>query len=207
MSLKDVLDRITGRRAGGDREIGRTRSRSQATVQLPASQRPGIETPAQEQQAPDTAPPATNPPATHGTPETGPAAAVSSGSTTGTTSSSGPASEDETQIHRQPVYKKEDVVGVLVAVDGELKGEVYKIFDGENRLGRSESSDIVLTSKWISREHAMLVHQDGVFAVLPRTESNRTYVNEREVDGAELSDGDAIRMGKTTFRFRTIDGL
>ena len=96
---------------------------------------------------------------------------------------------------------------MLVAVDGDLKGDVFRLFDGENKLGRAEASDVVLASKWISRAHAMIVHQEGVFAIVPLTEKNRTYVNDREVDGAELSDGDIIRLGHTTFRFRSVEGL
>ena len=118
-----------------------------------------------------------------------------------------PAASDAPTQYHQVALKKDDVAGVLVAIEGELKGGVFKLFDGENKLGRSESNDVCLASKWISREHAMLVHQDGVFAIVPLTEKNRTYVNDREVDGAELSDGDVVRLGHTTFRFRSIEGM
>jgi hypothetical protein len=103
--------------------------------------------------------------------------------------------------------RKDEVVGVLVAVDGELKGEAFCLFDGENTLGRAQTSDVVLASQWISREHAIVVHQEGAFAVVPLAERNRTYLNDREVDGAELGDGDALRLGRTTFRFRSIEAL
>jgi hypothetical protein len=103
--------------------------------------------------------------------------------------------------------QRDEVVGVLVAVDGELKGQVYRLFDGENRLGRAESSEVVLPSKWISREHAMLVHHGGIFALVSTNDRNHTYVNGEEVDGVEVADGDAIRLGRTTFRFRLIEGL
>jgi pSer/pThr/pTyr-binding forkhead associated (FHA) protein len=117
------------------------------------------------------------------------------------------AADAPTVYHQTAAYKKDDVAAVLVAIDGELKGEVYPLFDGENKIGRAEASDVVLPSKWISRDHAMVVHQEGVFAIVPLTEKNRTYVNDREVDGAELSDGDTIRLGHTTFRFRAVEGL
>lgn len=113
----------------------------------------------------------------------------------------------DTQYHpTAPPFRKDEIVGVLAVIDGELKGEVFPIFDGENKLGRSTSADVVLTSKWISREHAMVVHNEGVFAIVPLTEKNRTYVNDREVDGSELSDGDSIRLGRSTFRFRSVEG-
>jgi pSer/pThr/pTyr-binding forkhead associated (FHA) protein len=116
------------------------------------------------------------------------------------------ASDAPTQYHQTASYKKDEVIGVLVAIDGELKGQLFPLFDGENTLGRAQSCDIVLSSKWISREHAMVVHQEGVFAIVPLTEKNRTYVNDREVDGAELSDTNTLRLGRTTFRFRSIEG-
>ncbi len=109
-----------------------------------------------------------------------------------------------TQYLALPALDRHEVAAVLVAVDGELKGEVWRLYDGENTLGRSEASDVVLASKWISREHANLVHQEGVFAIVPLNEKNRTYVNHEDVDGAELRDGDLLRLGRTTFRFRTV---
>lgn len=114
--------------------------------------------------------------------------------------------EAETAYERVAGFRKDEVVGVLVAIDGELKGEVFKLYDGENRLGRSVVSDVVLTSKWISREHAVLVHQQGVFAIVPLSERNPTYLNDREIDGAELSDSDVIRLGHTSLRFKSIEG-
>jgi pSer/pThr/pTyr-binding forkhead associated (FHA) protein len=102
--------------------------------------------------------------------------------------------------------KRDAVVAVLVAIDGELKGDVFRLFDGENKLGRSETSEVVLPSKWISREHAMLVHQGGIFAVVPLNERNGTYLNGEAVDGTEIADADTLRLGHTTFRFRTIEG-
>ena len=98
-------------------------------------------------------------------------------------------------------------MGVLVAIDGDLEGEVFKLSDGENRLGRSEESEVVLPSKWISREHAMIIHQRGIFALVPMSEKNRTYVNGVATDGGELSDSDAIRVGHSTLRFKKIEGV
>ena len=207
MSLKDLIDRITGRPRSRRRYLGQTRSRSEPTIQLPREQRDGMPTPAAPGRA-VTAPqnPGAGPgtrPYSQPTPALGSAAAQAPPRAGDATS---PA-DAPTQYHQTVDYKKDEVVAVVVAVDGELKGEVFALFDGENKLGRAEASDIVLQSKWISREHAMVVHQEGVFAIVPLTEKNRTYVNDREVDGAELSDGDTIRLGHTTFRFRSIEGL
>ena len=206
MSFRDLIDRITGRRSSRRHYPGPSRSRSEPTIQLPKEHRGDYETPVASPRAvtaPENrmdAPPVR--PYSQPTPAIGGAAVhVPPGR------DDGPASADApTQYHQTAAYKKDEVVGVLVAIDGELKGGVFGLFDGENRLGRSESSEIVLASKWISRDHAMIVHQEGVFAIVPLSERNRTYVNEREVDGAEMSDGDTVRLGRTTFRFRSVEG-
>jgi hypothetical protein len=96
------------------------------------------------------------------------------------------------------------VVGVLVAVEGELEGEVYRVYDGENRIGRSPDCEIELPSKKISREHAKLIHQDGMFVVAPLSDKNPTILNDEPTEGAELSDGDTLKMGRTKFRFRSV---
>ena len=96
------------------------------------------------------------------------------------------------------------VVGVLVAVEGDLEGEIYRVVDGENRIGRSPDCEIELSSKKISREHAKLIHRDGVFAIAPLSDKNPTFVNDEPTQGSELGDGDSIRLGRTTLRFRSI---
>jgi hypothetical protein len=96
------------------------------------------------------------------------------------------------------------VVGVLVALEGDLEGEVYRIYDGENRLGRSPACEIELPSRKISREHAKLIHRDGRFVVAPLTDKNPTILNDEPTEGAELGDGDTLKLGRTRFRFRSV---
>lgn len=96
------------------------------------------------------------------------------------------------------------VVGLLVAVEGELEGEVFRVVDGENRLGRSRECEIHLNSSYVSRRHARIIHHDGQFVVGPLNEQNPVLVNDNRTDGTELSDGDYLKLGKTTLRFRTV---
>ena len=93
---------------------------------------------------------------------------------------------------------------MLVAVDGELEGQVYKLKDGENRLGRSEGCDVRLDSKKVSREHAKIIHQDGIFAIAPLSDQNPTLVNDEPIEGGELRDGDYVKIGRTVLRFRSV---
>lgn len=189
MSLRDLLDRILDRIAGR-----RARSAPEAALRPPALERPGAERapgPGEERDL---------------------AREARQGESGSQPAHAAPPEDDDpaeaqTAYERVPGWRKDEVVAVLVAIDGELKGEVFKLYDGENKLGRSAVSDVVLTSKWVSREHAVLVHQQGVFAIVPLSETNPTYLNDREVDGAELSDSDVIRLGHTTLRFKSVEGV
>jgi len=116
-------------------------------------------------------------------------------------------SDAATQYLQVPILERSDVAAVLVAIDGDMKGEVFKLYEGDNQLGRSESNDVVLASKWISRQHAKVIHRNDVFALMPLSERNRTYLNDVAVGDCEISDGDLLRVGHTTFRFRIIEGL
>jgi pSer/pThr/pTyr-binding forkhead associated (FHA) protein len=97
------------------------------------------------------------------------------------------------------------VVGVLIAVDGPLQNEIFRVYDGENSMGRSQQARIVLDSRYISREHALLIHQDGTFGIKPLRDENPILVNEEKVaGGVMLSDGDRVQLGNTTLKFRTV---
>ncbi len=96
------------------------------------------------------------------------------------------------------------LVGVLAAVEGDLEGQFFAVRDGENLLGRSKQCDVVLSSPRISREHVAITHANGCFAVHSMPESKPAYVNGEVTEAAQLSDGDRIKLGTTTFRFRTV---
>jgi len=116
-----------------------------------------------------------------------------------------PARDDVTR--RAPVAAVQTgLVGVLIATEGELCGEVYGVPGGECRLGRSPECEIKIASEWVSREHARIVHRSGVFAIAPLARDNPTLVNGQFTEGAELHDGDVVHVGRTTLRFRTLEG-
>ncbi|HTO69754.1 MAG TPA: FHA domain-containing protein [Myxococcota bacterium] len=117
-----------------------------------------------------------------------------------------PASDaGATRILSLPVSAQGAVAAVLICIEGKLEGEVYKVRDGENRLGRAPGAEIRLDDRdeTVSREHALIIHRDGAFGIKPLKTDNPTFVNGEEVEGgASLSDGDQIRVGRSTFRFR-----
>jgi pSer/pThr/pTyr-binding forkhead associated (FHA) protein len=114
-----------------------------------------------------------------------------------------PDESSKTRYGEAAALPRGRVTGVLIATEGDLEGEVYRVFDGENKCGRSKHCQVHLPSEWISREHAILIHQDGVFAIRPLKDENPVVVNGERTEGAALQDGDVLRLGRTTFRFRS----
>jgi len=109
--------------------------------------------------------------------------------------------EAETRLVREPAHS---LVAVLIAIDGELAGEVYGVPDQECRIGRSATCEIELPSEWISREHVRLAHRGGVFALAPLAHDRPVLLNGQLTAGGELRDGDTLRIGQTTLRFRSL---
>ena len=92
-------------------------------------------------------------------------------------------------------------------VDGKLRDEVFKVFDGENTLGRLETAEVYLGEGdvRVSREHAQIIHREGAFGLKPLKEDNPTFLNGNLVEGgAPLSDGDEIGLGDSKLRFRVV---
>ena len=99
------------------------------------------------------------------------------------------------------------VVAVLIGIDGKLRDEVFKVFDGENTLGRVANAEIYLGDRddSISREHAQIIHREGAFGLRPLKEDNPTFINGDRVEGgAPLSDGDEVGLGDSKLRFRVV---
>ncbi len=95
------------------------------------------------------------------------------------------------------------VVGVLVAVEGELEGTIAPVVSGDNRLGRHPECEVSLPSEWISRHHAKIEYSEGAFTI-EASSDKPTVVNTERIEGSELHDGDYITLGKTTLRFRSV---
>ena len=92
------------------------------------------------------------------------------------------------------------VVATLEAVKGELLGQTFELSEGENQLGRSPESDVVLASMWISREHAKIVFSEGRLQIFPLSDKISSVDGEPAQAGTELSDGCNLQLGGTVFR-------
>ncbi|MDP6981431.1 MAG: FHA domain-containing protein [Myxococcota bacterium] len=91
----------------------------------------------------------------------------------------------------------------LVALDGDVEGQIFELQLEETMIGRNPSMDIAIPDDGISREHAIISYEepDAEFVIEDLQSTNGTKVNGKRVRSATLSAGDQLRIGHTTFRF------
>lgn len=106
------------------------------------------------------------------------------------------------QVMEEPGTKS--CVGWLVALNGALKGQDFRIVDGKNMIGTAADADIVLTDQYMSSRHAVLRHEEGMFVLVDLDSTNGTYVNETRVSKEELIDNDRVRLGRTELKFKSL---
>ncbi len=105
----------------------------------------------------------------------------------------------------------EPVVGWLICVEGEYKGESFSLKAGRNNIGRSLSMDIALAKeKSVSRErHAAVTfepHQKK-FYLQSGESSGLTYINDEILmTFRELENYDVITLGESKFVFLALVG-
>jgi len=99
---------------------------------------------------------------------------------------------------------KRYVVGWLVGVNGNSRGESYAVRMGRNVLGRDRRSDIVVNDDQASSHHADLVFrpEERRYILMDHNSTNGTYVNEEEIEPRrDISTNDVIRIGSHKFLF------
>lgn len=90
---------------------------------------------------------------------------------------------------------------LVVRSGGGRAGESFKPAGPKTRIGRSPDCEIFLDDVTVSRNHAVLLDEDGKFAVEDQGSLNGTFVNRKRIDRAELSNGDEVQVGKYRMTF------
>lgn len=85
---------------------------------------------------------------------------------------------------------------VLSSLDGQY---AYKVSAGETVIGRENTmSDYLAAKSYVSRAHAKLTIEDGIFYIENLSGTNFTYVNNKKIVGkTELKNGDELGLGGT----------
>ena len=102
--------------------------------------------------------------------------------------------------------RKPPVVGWFVALNGQQKGEDFRIRDGQNIVGSAPDCDVVLRDTAVSSKHASVRYKDQKFFITDLDSTNGTFVNEvtEPVAREELKDNDIVRIGDVTLKFKCL---
>lgn len=105
---------------------------------------------------------------------------------------------------RAPQYGRK-LVGWLVTYSFDTLGVDYKLYEGRNIIGRDVDCNITVNDGRMSGKHAVLLFRANKYSLMDSQSSHGTFVNDEDIElkPRYLKDGDIIRMGNTTFKFRS----
>ena len=90
----------------------------------------------------------------------------------------------------------------LEAVNGPLKGRVFRLTDHEISIGRDPSNEISLLDGLVSRRHCVIRSEGAGFRLHDLDSRNNTFVTGVPVRDRVLVHGDEIRIGNSIFIFQ-----
>ena len=85
---------------------------------------------------------------------------------------------------------------LLVVKRGPNAGSRFLLDQDVTTAGRHPDSDIFLDDVTVSRRHAEFRREGGGFVVHDVGSLNGTYLNRERIDGADLTGGDEVQIGK-----------
>jgi diguanylate cyclase (GGDEF)-like protein len=119
--------------------------------------------------------------------------------------------EDTVSLSREQVSVPVKNRPCVIVVEGPALGKQVRLEADELVIGRSESADISLDDKLLSREHAKLIatrHNGGTeYFIEDLGSTNGTYLNGLRVGRSSLREGDKIHLGGTILRFSFHDEI
>jgi DNA-binding CsgD family transcriptional regulator len=97
----------------------------------------------------------------------------------------------------------ESNVPCLEALSGSIAGQLVRLQQGENLIGRTSSGVVALEDDGVSRRHAKVqVSLDGMATLFDLESTNGTFVNGARISRIGLREGDRIQIGPAVaFRF------
>lgn len=97
------------------------------------------------------------------------------------------------------------IVGWLVALNGQDAYKTQRLKAGLTKIGTAPPADIVVNDGFMSTEHCQIQCSPAGFILVDNGATNGCYVNDRKVQKHELLDNDTITLGKTNFKFKSIN--
>jgi hypothetical protein len=97
------------------------------------------------------------------------------------------------------------IVGWIVALNGVDAYKTQRLKAGLTKIGTAPPADILVNDGFMSTEHCHIQCSPAGFVLVDNNATNGTYVNDKRVQKHELLDNDVITLGKTNFKFKSIN--
>ncbi|HEV8254050.1 MAG TPA: ATP-binding protein [Vicinamibacteria bacterium] len=109
--------------------------------------------------------------------------------------------ENNPQAHRCAHCGASLSIALLEVVRGELPESAYFLKPRPYTVGRGRQNDLWISEPSISKVHARILHEGGVFTIADNESLHGVFVNGQKVSRAELTQGALIQLGNVTLRF------
>lgn len=87
----------------------------------------------------------------------------------------------------------------VVVLSGDRMGEMFPLKDaGKTTIGRGLQTDVRINDEGISRTHALVEGEQGVYYLSDAGSTNGTYANGKKVERHPLEEGDKIQIGASS---------
>ncbi|HEU4733152.1 MAG TPA: FHA domain-containing protein [Kofleriaceae bacterium] len=98
------------------------------------------------------------------------------------------------------------IVGWLVPLNGTQAYQTFRLRSGGTKIGTAPPCDIVINDGFMSTEHCQINCSPQGFMLVDGGSTNGCYVNDRKISGKQdLVDNDMVTLGKTNFKFKSIN--
>ena len=97
------------------------------------------------------------------------------------------------------------VVGWLVPLNGQDAYKTFRLRSGGTKIGTAPPADVVVNDGFMSTEHCQINASPNGFTLVDNGSTNGCYVNDRKVAKHDLVDNDVVTLGKTNFKFKSIN--
>ena len=98
------------------------------------------------------------------------------------------------------------IVGWLVPLDGAQAYKTFKLRSKATKIGTTPACEIIITDGFMSSEHCQITASPEGFSLVDGGSTNGSYVNHHKIQGKhDLIDNDMITLGKTNFKFKSIN--
>jgi pSer/pThr/pTyr-binding forkhead associated (FHA) protein len=114
------------------------------------------------------------------------------------------AGDDKTRISTPSVSKQKIPAryqASVVIVQGYAEGMEYPVDRTYAVIGRNKDAAVPLKDPLASREHAVIVHHEGVFVLKDLDSTNGTHMRGASIRQRKLRHGDKFRVGDTVLQF------